>query len=101
MRRYTTPTHIYTLPFDTSIINKLRVIYAQNDAVILTKEVAECQLKDNAVTITLTQEETALFDCKKMFVEVQMHILTHGGQSLVSRPLKVSADKCLSEGVLE
>ena len=101
MRRYTTPKHIYNLPFSTSLIDKLRIVYAQNETIILSKEVTECQLEDNTVTLTLTQEETALFDCKKQFTEIQMHILTTSGQSLVSRPLKVSVEKCLDEGVLE
>lgn len=101
MRRYTTPKHIYKMPFDTSVIAKVRIIYAQNEVIILTKEASDCKIEADTVTVILSQEETALFDCKKQFTEIQMHILTTGGQSLVSKPLKVSVEKCLDEGVLE
>lgn len=101
MRRYTTPTHIYTIPFSSDLIEKVRLIYTQNDSVILIKEVADCHLQGNTVSVELTQEETALFDCKKHYIDIQMRVLTKDGKALVSRPLKVPAEKCLDEGVLE
>jgi hypothetical protein len=100
MRRYETPTHNIELPFDTNIIAKARLVYSQNDVQILVKELSDCQCKGNTLSVRLTQEETALFDCKKMFVEVQLHILTTGNDSIVSDIEKVPVDKCLDNEVL-
>lgn len=100
MRRFTTPTHIFTLPFDTSIISKVRVIYAQSEAIVFVKEKNNCKTSGNTLRVTLTQEETAMLDCKKNFVEIQMHILTEDGASLVSKPLKVAVEKCFDTEVL-
>ena len=99
MRRLTTPTHIFDVPFDTDIIQKCRIVYAQNEHIILTKE--QCELSEQSIKVCLTQEETALFDCKKHYCEVQAHILTIDGKSLVSAPLRIAVEKCLDVGVLE
>lgn len=101
MRRLTTPTHIYKVPFNTSDIDKVRIVYTQNEEIILVKEAEACKCEGNTITVKLTQEETALFDCKKIYTEIQAHILTVGGDSLVSSPLKVAVQKCLDTGVLE
>lgn len=100
MRRFTTPTHIFTLPFNTSIISKVRLVYAQSETIVLVKEATECKVRGNTISVTLTQEETAMLDCKKNFVEIQAHILTNDGKSLVSTPLKVAVKKCLDTEVL-
>ena len=100
MRRFTTPTHIFTLPFETEIIKAARVVYAQSEEIILAKGLSECALEGNTVTVRLTQEETAKFDCKKNYVEIQMHLLDTEGNSLVSQPLKVAVEKCLDSEVL-
>lgn len=100
MRRYTTPRHIYTLPFDTKNIAKARVIYSQNETVVLCKEVTDCELDGHTLSVKLTQEETAQLDCKKNFVEIQVRVVDHAGNSFVSKPLKVAVEKCLDTEVL-
>lgn len=100
MRRLTTPTHIYELPFDTALIDKIRMVYTQDEKEILVKETTNCMCEGRTIKIELTQEETALFDCKKHFAEIQAHILSINGKSLVSKPLKVSVEKCLDSEVL-
>ena len=100
MRRYETPTHYIELPFDTSVVSKARLIYSQNDVQILVKELSDCQCEGNTLSVKLTQEETAKFDCKKMFIELQAHILTTGNESIVSDIEKVPVEKCLDNEVL-
>lgn len=100
MRRYTTPTHIFTMPFETTEIEKARVIYAQGEKPVFVKELEECQCNGRTLSVTLTQEETALLDCKKGFVDIQAHILTTDGQSLVSEPVRVPVKKCFDTEVL-
>jgi hypothetical protein len=100
MKRLTTPTHIFELPFDADIIDKIRLVYAQNDNIILCKEINDCECTGQTVTVQLSQEETAKFDCKRNYAEIQAHILTVDGKSLVSNVLRVSVEKCLDTGVL-
>ena len=100
MRRLTTPKHKFTLPFSTSIIAKGRVVYAQDEDIVFAKETDECEMVGNTVSLKLTQEETEKLNCKKGFVEIQMHLLTHDMESLVSTPIKVLVKKCLDTEVL-
>ena len=96
----TTPTHTFSLPFDTGIIAKIRVTYAQNGRVILEKKDKQCVLDGNTVSLKLTQEDTFLFEYGKN-VEIQMCILTMGGDVLASNIRVISIDKCLdNEGLV-
>lgn len=95
----TTPTHIFRLPFSTLLIDKVRIIYAQNDEQILVKETADCDLKGNQISVTLTQEETFKFDHSKC-VQIQVRILTGEGQALKSRVKIISIEDCLDREVM-
>lgn len=99
MIRGTTPTHTFNIPFDTSMVKEVKVIYAQNDAVVLEKNTVDCTLDAQSISVTLTQEDTFLFDCKKA-VEIQIRVLTLGGEALTSVPKKVGVSKCLDDEVL-
>jgi hypothetical protein len=39
----TTPTHQFTIPMDATVVQMVRVVYAQKDKVLLVKEGDECQ----------------------------------------------------------
>ena len=99
MKQGTTPTHIFLIPFDTSTITNLAILYAQGDSVILRKELADCTLEGQEIKVTLTQEETFLFDNKKD-AKIQLHVLVAGENALVSDIYTVSVDKCLDDEVL-
>lgn len=100
MIRGTTPTHIFTLPFDTSPINKIRVLYSQKSNVLLTKDETECVAESNSIKTTLTQEETFLFDAK-IPVEIQLRILTKDGNALASVVTTVGVSRLLETEVFE
>ena len=100
MIRGTTPTHIYTLPVDTALLSELKIIYAQNDKILFEKKAAQCQMTDNTASVTLTQEETFLFDCRKP-VQIQLRALTAAGVALASPITLISVEKCLDSEVLE
>ena len=99
MIKGTTPTHIFTIPFDTSVLDKVKITYAQNDAIVLTKTTENCALEENKISVTLTQEDTFAFDHKKA-VEIQLRVLTKNGEVLTSLPEKVGVAKCLDDEVL-
>lgn len=98
MIRGTTPTHTFDLPFDTTIIRKLRIIYAQNDVVILTKGLEDCTIEGNTVIVKLTQEETLKFDAHAV-AEIQIRVLTHANDALASKPKKISVNRLLENEV--
>ena len=100
MIRGTTPTHIFRLPFSVLTIKDVRIIYAQKDEQILVKETADCSLEGNQISVTLTQEETFKFDCSKC-VQIQLRVLTTGGQALASQIKHIDVEKCLDSEVME
>lgn len=100
MIRGTTPTHTFTLPFDTSMISKLRVIYQQSDRTVLVKTEKDCTMEGNTISYKLTQAETLRFDSNTT-VEIQIRVLTETGEALVSRVHKTSVGICLENDVLK
>ena len=97
--RATTPTHIYTLPIDTSMLKRIRVTYEQEDRTILEKTETDCELVGSEIRITLTQEETLLFDSDHR-VKIQLRVLTNDGKALASEIVRKYARSCLNEEVL-
>lgn len=95
----TTPTHVFELPFPTDVISELRITYAQNDIVLLTKTKEDCVMNENVIEVTLNQDDTFLIEKAKV-VEIQLRILTSTGTVLGSIPMKVRAVKCLENGVI-
>lgn len=100
MIRGTTPTHTFKLPFDTSNVQNAAVIYAQNDAVLFEKQAKDCAMQGDEISVTLTQEETLKFDCHYN-AQIQIRVLTTGGQALASGVYVVDVAKCLSNEVLK
>ena len=100
MIQATTPTHTFKLPFETAAIQSLRVTYAQDGVTVLTKkELGEFTLLEKSAQITLTQKETLLFDPEKP-VQVQMRVLTMGGDALASKIKRVPCSAVLDKEVL-
>ena len=99
MIRGTTPTHTFNIPFDTSVIKEVRIIYAQDDIELFTKSTEDCELKDTNIIVTLTQQDTFKFDHKK-YVQIQIRILTIYGEVLSSVIDKIGVSQCLSDEVL-
>ena len=95
----TTPTHTFTLPFDVSMIDKVRIIYSQKDQPVVTKNTEDCQLEGENVVVVLTQEDTFAFDHNEP-VEIQIRMLTVGGDAIASHIKKVDCAKCLEKEVL-
>ncbi len=99
IRRGTTPTHTFTLPFDSSFVKSLSVIYSQNDIKILTKRFADCTKDGKKISVRLSQRETLLFNTKDP-VEVQIRVLTLEGDALSTAIEKIRVSDSLSEEVL-
>ena len=100
MIRGTTPTHTFNLKFDTSLIDKVKITYAQNDHIIFEKLATDCVLDGFTIKTVLTQEETLKLDHNSP-VQIQLRILTTGGNALASVVQKVGVSQLLDDGVFE
>ena len=110
MRRGTTPTHTFTLPFEVPEGSKVRIVYVQNDKIILEHTTDQCTVEGSVVTTKLTDKETLLFDSKLHFingkhqsypVEIQIGIKTPEGDKLWSNIIRDTVEKCLrKDGVI-
>lgn len=99
MIRGTTPTHVFTIPFDTALIKELKVVYAQDDIPLVFKKKTDCVFNERQIILSLTQEDTFLFDSEKP-VELQLRVLTNDNKALNSKVKKISVGKCLDSEVL-
>ena len=96
MRKGTTPTHIFTLDVDTSNLTDLRILYAQEEALVLEKTLTDCVLEDDAVSVTLTEDETFLF-APGIPVKIQVRIRLDDGSVLTSDLITIPVKRCLKE----
>lgn len=99
MRRLTTPTHTFTLPFDASAVDKFLLTYAQNDEIVLEKTEADVMSDGNVWSVTLTQEETKKF--KPGSAMAQIRVLMHDGKALASDVFQFGVRQVFNEVVLE
>ena len=95
----TTPTHTFKMPLDISNISKLRVSYAQNGQVVITKELSDFTVESDTITTKLTQEDTLKFR-GGVDVQIQIRVLTSGGDSIASNVMRVSCGTILDRTVL-
>lgn len=99
MRRGTAPIHTFRLPVDAAQVAKLRVNYAQRGQLVLVKTEADATMQDRVLQIQLTQKDTLSFRCN-VDVEIQLDILTTGGDPLRSKIKRLDVERCLNDEVL-
>lgn len=103
MRRGTTPTLTFTLPFDGDNITKLSIAFAQklhNDksSIIFTKVLSDVEIDDYDVSVTLSEDETLKLR-EDIPLEIQMRCAV-GTSRLASNILKVDVRKIIQDGKL-
>lgn len=100
MIRGTTPTHTFNIPYNTSDIDVVRIIYAQRDKEIFVKTTEDCELVGKSIAVQLTQEDTYKFDYNYP-VQIQLRVkLKETGVVVSTRVMRVTAGKCLDDEVL-
>lgn len=99
MIRGTTPTHVFTIPIDVSMIKNVKIVYSQFDKIVLEKTGDDVELSGNTLTTRLSQEDTFGFACTGS-VHIQLRILTDGGSVLASKIMTVTVGRCLDSEVL-
>ena len=99
MIRGTTPTHVFSLPIDAGSIKEIRIIYAQKEKPVLVKTTQDCTLAKNSATVRLSQQETFGFD-RGYEVEIQLRLLTWGGDAMASEIIRTTVGECLGNEVM-
>ena len=99
MRRGTTPKHTFTLPFDATACQKIRVIYAQGGIVKIVKTDKDIEKSGNTIVVKLSQADTFRLNCK-LKTEIQVRVLTGSDDVLVSEIHTVNTERCLDNEVL-
>lgn len=99
MIRGTTPTHIFTLPFDAGQISQLRLTYSQDGTTVFEKNETEVTKAGTQLEYTLTQTESLAFTEQKS-VEIQLKIKTIDGAVVASKIMRTNASTVLNEEVL-
>ena len=100
MRRGTTPTLTFNLPFSVSTIRNCEVYFAQNDELVLEKSMEDCVLSGTTLAVTLTQEESLLFDEEEK-TEIQARFVFTDGSVDATDIVKDKIKKILKEGVID
>lgn len=108
MIRASTPEHTFELPFERDYLAKMVITYSQgekpNHKIILEKTEADVVYDESdpkVFSITLTQEETLLFDPENSSAIIQIHALTQNGKSIQSEEIWVNIRDARHTEVLE
>ncbi len=99
MRRGTTPTHTFEMPFEADLLKDIEITYQQGGRVILQKRKADCACKGKSISVTLAQEETLLFK-NDLPAEIQIRVVSTERGVLASDIYRVPCERCLSNEVL-
>lgn len=99
MRRGTTPTLEFTLPFEVDVIANCVITFAFGSKTILEKQMSDCVLQDNKITVELTQEET--LQLPESSVLVQIKCKTIDNKVIASNIITVPVAKTLNEEIIE
>ncbi len=101
IRQKTTPTHTFTFPFDTSILQTIEITYQQGhkNKIVKTTDDGSVSTSGFEAVVTLTQEETLLLDYH-IPVRIQVCILTQAGDALTSNIICTTASEVLNSQIL-
>lgn len=100
IRQKSTPTHVFTLPFDTSIITEVEITYRQGGRIKVTKHRADCTFDGTHISVDLTQQETLAFE-PLTDVDIQLVVVDNTGKVIPSNVLHVPVEEALSKTILE
>lgn len=97
MIRGTTPTLVFTFPFETSVIKKLWLTFYQHGNEILTLNESHCKFDDGTVKVTLSQNDTLRL-AQNTTVDFQFRVLTQNDLALASNVMTTAVQRILKDG---
>ena len=89
----------FSIPYAKEEVKAMFITYSQKGAVILEKEVSQCEFGDGVVSVTLSQEDTLKFsDCTS--VQIQIRARLENGIATKSNIIQTITDNVLKDGVI-
>lgn len=100
MRRGSTPTNIFTVPFDLSQAT-VYISYEQGKRVVVEKTGEDLifdHSEDYTITVNLTQEETLAFAPGEVLIQIRYVFPT--GDADASNIIRTTAERIIKDGVI-
>lgn len=101
MRRGSTPTNIFTVPFDLSQAT-VYISYEQNKRVVVEKTGEDLffdHAEDYTITVSLTQEDTLAFVPGEVLIQIRYVFPT--GDADASNIIRTTAERIIKDGVID
>ena len=95
----TNPWYTYRIPFDTSLVAKVRFVIRQRDGVKVRKTEKDVEMEGDLVKIRLSQEDGFRLNAK-LPGERQLRIKTKAGDLFKTKPQTFTINDCLDREVL-
>lgn len=95
----TNPWYIFKLPFDTSEVDKARLLIKQRDGLKIKMTEKDAVMDGNVIRFRLSQEDTFRLDAKLPATR-QLRIKTKAGDLFKTKPIIFAVNNCLDEEVL-
>lgn len=95
--RGTTPTYVFSLPFNVSTLANCEIYFSQEDELLITKELADCDASGTTLSVTLTQADTLLFSDEER-LQIQARFLYNDGTVEATSVSKKRVGQILKDG---
>lgn len=102
MRRGTTPTLTFTTPYEASLIDGGFLTFRQGKRAVLDISLTDeaVTIEDEAISVTLTQEQTLMFSSDDGFVQAQIRAHLVSNKAVASNIVQVPIGAILKNGVI-
>lgn len=97
IRKGTTPTHIFNTNVDLTEAVALYVTYKQGVRVVIEKELSDCEVTSESVTVKLTQADSLQLN-EAQAVDIQIRAKFSDGTAIASNIIKTDAERVLKGG---
>ena len=101
MRRGTTPSLTFTTPYTADLITGGWISFMQHKKIILDIPLtdASVSIEDRAITVTLTQDQTLLFDSTDL-AKAQIRATLISGKAVASNIVAIPIGAIIKNGVI-
>lgn len=101
MRRGTTPTLTFTTPYEADIITGGFLSFWQHRRIVLDISLTDpsVTIEDNAISVTLTQEQTLAFDAEDI-ARAQIRATLMSGKAVASNIVAIPIGAIIKNGVI-
>lgn len=100
MKRGTTPTLTFGLPFPPSSLAVAYITFAQQGETVLEKTLDDCEQEDNYLKLALSQEDTLRLQDGGPGVRIQLRVRFYDGSAMASDMITTSVGAILKDGVI-